>query len=77
MTPPCSTLASTPVVPAHWQSALLGRIPLRMLSAWHFYYGLYSWSLRYASLTRHWREVHLHPSCSPLCAAMGCLTFIR
>ena len=38
--------------------------------AWNSYHGFYGWFLGHASLTRHWKEMHLHPTCSLLCAAM-------
>lgn len=65
--PPCSALSLV--------SLLLGGIPFLMPPAWHFYHGLCIWTLGHASLTWHWREMHLCAGCSPICASKGCLKF--
>lgn len=58
---PCSALTLV--------NLLLRRIPFLLSPAWHFYYGLYIWSLGHATLSWHW------PSCSPVCVSKGCLKF--
>lgn len=59
----------------HLDSLLLSIIPFLMPPPWHSYHELYIWSSGTCLGIWHWREVHLCPCCSPICASMGCLKF--